>query len=125
SEGQPMLLDFNLAADAKQHDPARAGGTLAYMAPEQLEPFLDRKPRIDARSDVYSLGMVLYELLTGRHPFPPLAGPTREALPQMVQQRHQAPSLVRPWNAAVTPAVEAVVRRCLEADPDRRYQTAR
>src|SRR5262249_55620958 len=70
--GRPLLLDFNLSADAAAV-PAHLGGTVPYMAPEQLEAFLARRPagaaRLDARADLFSLGVILYELLTGRHPF--------------------------------------------------------
>jgi tetratricopeptide (TPR) repeat protein len=70
--GRPLLLDFNLSADAVS---PHLGGTLPYMAPEQLEAFLGRgagAPRPDGRADLFSLGVILYELLTGRHPFGPV-----------------------------------------------------
>ncbi len=69
-EGQPMLLDFNLAEDVKAPGEAgRVGGTLPYMAPEHLAAYQGRPVDVDARSDIYALGVILYELLTGRHPF--------------------------------------------------------
>src|SRR5207247_8782205 len=71
-EGQPMLLDFNLAEDTKLRGSAAAallGGTLPYMAPEHLEAFQNGKREVDPRSDVYALGILLYELLAGRFPF--------------------------------------------------------
>src|SRR5262249_44859764 len=71
--GIPMLLDFNVSEDVKQRGPAGAGlgGTLPYMAPEQMTGFVTPSPTpLDGRCDVYSLGIVLYELLTGRFPFP-------------------------------------------------------
>src|SRR5207249_109242 len=72
-DGQPMLLDFNLSDDARlQGSPAAAGmgGTLPYMSPEQLRAFVDRTRSLDARTDLYALGVILYELLTRKHPFP-------------------------------------------------------
>src|SRR5207253_1309136 len=69
-----------------------------------------------ARSDVYSLGVMAYELLTCRHPFPHQAARPAD--------RAAAPPLRR-FNRAVTPAVDSIVRHCLEADPRRRYQGAR
>src|SRR5207247_10908638 len=70
-EGQPMLLDFNLAEDVKLRGSAAAaliGGTLPYMAPEHLEAFRGGKRAVDGRSDVYALGIILYELLAGHFP---------------------------------------------------------
>src|SRR5262249_50565165 len=71
-DGQPMLLDFNLSEDTKLRSTAaaaRVGGTLPYMAPEQLEAFRTKSPPpADGRSDLYGLGVQLYELLSGPHP---------------------------------------------------------
>ena len=70
-EGQPMLLDFNLSEDLKVRSGAAAaiGGTLPYMSPEHLDAFRGGARPVDARSDLYSLGVILYELLAGRRPF--------------------------------------------------------
>src|SRR5262249_56245954 len=74
ADGQPMLLDFNLAQRVHA-DPASAmlGGTVAYMAPEHLRALARQETvqarAVDARADVYSLGMVLFEMLTGARPF--------------------------------------------------------
>jgi serine/threonine protein kinase/Tfp pilus assembly protein PilF len=126
-DGQPMLLDFNLSEDtAKQTDvlTAHVGGTLPYMAPEHLEAFGGTWCEVDARSDIYSLGVILYELLTGRTPFVRRSGPTESIVPDMVAERRKAAPFVRCYNKAVSPAAEAIVRKCLEPDPGRRYQTA-
>jgi serine/threonine protein kinase/tetratricopeptide (TPR) repeat protein len=127
-DGQPMLLDFNLAEDTGdvENSAARMGGTVPYMAPEQLESFLgERKRPVDARSDIYALGTILYELLGGRHPFP-LEGPRlREAAQAAHARRLQAPPPLRAANPAVSPAVESIVMRCLAPDPVARYQSAR
>jgi serine/threonine protein kinase/Tfp pilus assembly protein PilF len=127
-EGQPMLLDFNLAEDTKRRTSASAallGGTLPYMAPEQLRGFQGDSRPLDGRSDLYALGVILYELLTGRHPFPVHSGPARDVLADMVGDRQAAPPRLRGWNRAVTPAIESIIRRCLEPEPDCRYQSAR
>jgi serine/threonine protein kinase/Tfp pilus assembly protein PilF len=126
-DGQPLLLDFNLSEDTKRPACASAalvGGTLPYMAPEHLEAFQGGKRRVDARSDIYSLGVLLFELLAGRHPFPEHRAPLRELLPRMIGDRERAPA-VRAGNPAVTPAAAAILQHCLEPDPERRYQTAR
>jgi serine/threonine protein kinase/tetratricopeptide (TPR) repeat protein len=126
-EGQPMLLDFNLSEDTKEQSRASrayVGGTLPYMAPEHLEA-LEGGPRpVDARSDLYSLGVILFELLTGRHPFPVRRGSSSSVLTALQADRRGPAPALRCWNKTVSPAVESIVRRCLEADPDRRYQSA-
>jgi serine/threonine protein kinase len=133
-DGQPILLDFNLAQDTKvRSTPAAAqpGGTLPYMAPEQIDAFRSSKPAgagrhsLDGRADLYALGTLLFELLSGRLPFEALRGPIDEVLPRLQEQRRQPPPSLRAANPAVSPAVEAIVRRCLEPDRERRYPSAR
>jgi eukaryotic-like serine/threonine-protein kinase len=127
-EGQPMLLDFNAAEDTKRAPGtivAWVAGTLPYMAPEQLAALHGTQAPVDARCDLFAFGVIMFELLTGRYPFQcrnPQMGLISEPL---MADRRGAPPRVRIWNAAVTPALEAIVRRCLEPDPTRRYQTAR
>jgi serine/threonine protein kinase/tetratricopeptide (TPR) repeat protein len=126
-EGQPMLLDFNLSQDVKlsSGEAAFVGGTLPYMAPEQLRAFRHGGAAADARSDVYSLGTILFELLTGRQPFPFRTGTVEGVLDDMVLDRLGRPPRLRGLNRAVSPAVESIVRHCLEPEPARRYQSAR
>lgn len=127
-EGQPMLLDFNLAVNSKvRNNPSGAviGGTLPYMAPEHLEAFRGGTQPVDGRGDIYALGIILFELLSRRHPFQPLQGPMRNAIPEMIEERRQPPPSLRRWNPTLPPAVESVVRHCLEGDPERRYPSAR
>lgn len=126
-EGQPMLLDFNLSEDSKVRDnPSAAliGGTLPYMAPEHLDAFRGSKRPLDGRTDLYALGIILFELLTLRHPFANLRGGLDMVIPRMIEERRQTPPELRRWNRAVSPAVESIIRHCLEADPQQRYQTA-
>ena len=89
----PQLLDFNLAHDPHSADQARAalrGGTLPYMAPEQLDAYLDpeRWDTVGAAAELYSLGLLMHELLTGaasrapRPETPPASGDPRVARPQ-------------------------------------------
>jgi tetratricopeptide (TPR) repeat protein len=123
-DGEPLLLDFNLAADQSGHI-ARLGGTLPYMAPEHLASFQGNgKGEADSRSDIYALGVVLYECLTAKHPFPIRSGSLDDSLIQMLADRQAAPISVRQLNPAVTPGLAAIVHKCLEADPSRRYQRA-
>jgi tetratricopeptide (TPR) repeat protein len=130
-DGQPMLLDFNLAQQAHA-DPASAtlGGTVAYMAPEHLRALARHEAvlvrAVDARADIYSLGMVLYEMLTGVRPFDQSASYT--PLPMLieamaVERSVKVPSL-RQARPDVPWGLESVVRKCLDPDPKRRYQKA-
>ncbi len=124
----PMLLDFNLAADTKgavEATVAKLGGTLPYMAPEHLEAFRDPARTVDGRCDVYSLGVVMYELLSGRRPYGTPRGPVKEALDEMIRNRRNAPENLCNFDKDITPAIDAIVQKCLQADPAARYQTAR
>jgi serine/threonine protein kinase len=127
--GRPLLADFNLAEATRQDGPGGAGvgGTLAYMAPEHLDGFRLRDPGlVDDRSDLYSLGVVLFEMLAGKRPFVGVSGdvPAGEALRALAaERRRQAPS-PRRWEPDVPPALDRVIRRCLEPEPGRRYRGA-
>ena len=125
--GHPMLLDFNLSVDHK-HDhavmAARVAGTLPYMAPEQLSAMTRGDWMADEQTDVFSFGIILCELLTGRELARCPSGPGADALDAMLAERCRPP-MVCSANAAVSPGTESIVRRCLEPDPCRRYQSAR
>jgi len=90
-------------------------GTLPYMSPEQL-----RGRAVDARTDIYALGMVLYEMATGRRPF------FGETSPQLIDEiLHSPPPLPREVNAKVAAKLEEIILKCLEKDPEDRFQTAK
>jgi tetratricopeptide (TPR) repeat protein len=109
------------------------GGTIPYMAPEQLAAFRGSHIPIDHRADIFALGIILYELLTRRSPFPLPASPPAMAsdaeidafIDNVLHSRQAAPAPARLHNRSVTPAVDSILRRALEADPTRRYQSAR
>jgi serine/threonine-protein kinase len=113
--GEVVIMDFGLAAvaDALEGVEAR-NGTPAYMAPEQL-----RGESVTARSDIYSLGLVIYELFTGKRAF------EADTMAELVRmQETSRPAAITSIAAEVDPAVEKVVQRCLHSDPAQRPQTA-
>jgi hypothetical protein len=119
-DGRVKVLDFGIArvadGDAGGERLTSEGaiiGTPAYMAPEQL-----RGDEVDARADQFTFGVVLYEMLCGAHPF---AAPTRTATQARILTA-EPPPLAQAGHPEM-PALERVVRRCLEKDPARRYPT--
>jgi serine/threonine protein kinase len=117
--GQLSINDFGLARILEQPGMTMTGefvGTPAYMSPEQITA--GRIPT-DHRTDIYSLGATLYEMLTLELPFP---GSSREqVLAQIVQKEPKAP---RRLDKTVPVDLETICLKCLEKDPDRRYQSA-
>lgn len=128
--GLVKMLDFGLAkvirpetsdeTDPTVHLGAQTAvgivmGTVSYMSPEQA-----LGQRIDQRSDIFSLGVVIYEMLTGRLPFD--GSSTTEIIDSII---HKEPIAIARFNYDVPPELERIARKCLEKDRQRRYQTAR
>jgi hypothetical protein len=113
---RPRLIDFGLAVPVASAALAEVAGTLAYMPPEQAR---GEAERIDPRTDVYGLGAILYELLTGR---PPHQGATRQELWQAACAGDVVPP--REVNRRVPRAVNDLCQRCLAKDPSRRFASA-
>ena len=126
--GRPLLADFNVSIGAEKNQANKGvGGTLGYMAPEQLALFLKQptEAHVEGRSDIYSLGVVLFELLTGRLPFELPEGSVSFAttLEHLRKQQMFSPDLS--WAAEnLPPVIERIIRRCLNPQPERRYKDA-
>jgi serine/threonine protein kinase/tetratricopeptide (TPR) repeat protein len=124
SDGRLKILDFGLAAplpavpDSTTTETATSvpafSGTVPYMAPEQL-----RGDVADERSDIYSAGVVLYEITTGRVPF------AHSALPALIDAiLHATPLRPMQLRPEISPRLEEIVLKCLDREPSRRYQRA-
>ncbi len=124
AKGVAKVLDFGLAKLLHPVDEGTtealtdshvAAGTLPYMSPEQLkgEP-------IDARADIYTIGAVLYEMATGRRAFP--ENQTSRLIDAIL---HQPPVAPRPLNSRISLELESIILKCLDKDPDQRYQSAK
>lgn len=122
-DGSTIILDFNLAADQTDPSIQIAGGTLPYMSPQQLA-CLDAKPDIDCRDDVFSVGVVLHEMLTGTLPFSS-PSPTQEIdLQRLIEQRRTMPNSPRRLNPRVSPGLESIISRCIAPERETRYASA-
>lgn len=128
NKGYVKLLDFGLARIQKIPDgsefsqvqtwtkskPGVVAGTISYMSPEQA---LGKK--IDHRTDIFSMGVIFYEMATGQKPFTG-SNPT-ETIDKIV---HGQPESITRFNYNVPQELERIIRKCLEKEPDRRYQSA-
>jgi TolB-like protein/Tfp pilus assembly protein PilF/predicted Ser/Thr protein kinase len=122
-KGRAKILDFGLAKLLRPVeegttetliDSQAAAGTLPYMPPEQLtgEP-------VDARADIYTIGAVLYEMATARRAF------QEEQTSRLIDAiLHQPPVAPRALNSRISTELETIILKCLDKDPDRRYQSA-
>jgi len=124
ADGRLKILDFGLAklvqpvsssapTDSLSED-GRFAGTLPYMAPEQV-----RGEKLDARTDIWAAGAVLYVMATGHRPF---RGPGLHVMDQIL---HQEPALPSSMNPQMSAALDAAVLKCLDKQPENRYQSAR
>jgi serine/threonine protein kinase/tetratricopeptide (TPR) repeat protein len=118
-KGKPVVTDFGLAKEVERADgPTRSGqlvGTPAYMPPEQA-----RGEPVDPRVDVYSLGAILYECLTGR---PPFVAPSLPLL--MSKLEGEDPTPIQKLVPGIPPDLETICLTCLEKEPEQRYSTAK
>ena len=122
--GNPYILDFGLAKLAPHEADAAAMtmtgqfvGSLQWASPEQTE---GSPSRIDLRTDVYSLGVILYQILTGRFPYD-VTGTMREVMDRILTAEPTRPGTIR---RQINDEVETIVLKCLTKERERRYQTA-
>jgi serine/threonine-protein kinase len=116
----PYVLDFGIVHEYGSPGLTEAGeliGTPGYMSPEQAR---GEAQHVDRRSDVFSLGAILYEILGGSPAFP---GDGRLAI--LIKVLHESPRPLRRLVPSLPPDVETIVMRCLEREPPRRYESAR
>lgn len=116
-DGNARIMDFGIARFVDTDRMTGSGvmiGTPEYMSPEQAE-----LKEVDKRADIYSLGVVLYEMVTGRVPF---EGET----PLSVAMKHktETPKNVRELNALISVGLSKVILKCMEKDPNKRYQSS-
>ena len=122
-KGEPYILDFGLAKSSNDTDTSAATltgrflGTPAWASPEQAQGV---SCNVDIRSDVYSLGVILYQMLTGRFPYK-VTGSTQEVLDRIKKSEPLRP---RDIHKKIDDEVETIVLKCLQKDPERRYQSA-
>lgn len=115
---KPYLIDFGLAKELYQPYLTEYGsilGTPCYMSPEQAS---GESSKLDCRTDIYSLGATLYELLVDR---PPFSG--ENALSILVKVINQQPIALREIDSSISTELERIVLKCLEKDPKNRYQS--
>ncbi len=133
AEGVPKLADFNISFSSQVTGTTPAayfGGSLAFMSPEQLEAYDPTHPRLpeslDEKSDIYSLGLMLWELLTGVRPFPdlPVTAGWSTLLKQMILQRKSGTSLRETPQHLPPDCPEhlvTVLQKCLAPAPEERW----
>ncbi|HID75973.1 MAG TPA: serine/threonine protein kinase, partial [Planctomycetaceae bacterium] len=127
--GRPMLLDFNLAGGPEVLR-RRLGGTLPYMAPEQIEAMVSGQAALPAAlavaSDLFGLGVILYELVSGRLPFGPVSvkGRLNEVAAKLLRRQRQGPWPLEKTHPQIDPCLARLIHRCLAYEAENRPASA-
>ena len=117
AQGRVVVMDFGLARSIASDGMTRTGlmvGTMEYMSPEQAQA-----KELDARSDIFTVGLILYELLTGKMPFQ-----ADSAVASLLKRTQERAAPVSNHDAAIPRSLSSIVSKCLERDPQLRYQNA-
>jgi serine/threonine protein kinase/Tfp pilus assembly protein PilF len=115
--GRVVVMDFGLARSVASDGMTRTGmmvGTMEYMSPEQAQA-----KNLDARSDIFTVGLIFYELLTGKMPYE-----ADSAVASLLKRSREQAAPVSSHNAAIPRSLSSVVAQCLELEPELRYQSA-
>ncbi len=122
NDGEPALLDFNLSHSLDHQPIKHIGGTLPYMAPESYRALMGQVVAPKRGSDIFGLGVMLFEFVTGRLPFPTPRSSAAVDLEPAIRLRKQAPD----WQAedVVTPGLKSIINRALAFEPNDRYASA-
>jgi tetratricopeptide (TPR) repeat protein len=116
-QGRILVMDFGLARSLESDGMTKTGavlGTMEYMSPEQA-----LGGAIDQRSDLFTVGLIFFELLTGKMPFK-----AETALASLLKRVHERAVPISSLDSAIPVAVQQIVAKCLERDPNQRYQNA-
>ena len=116
ADDHALIMDFGISASADDASSGSVVGTLEYMAPEQ-----SKGVAVDHRSDIYALGLILYEMLTGPRRVP--ATTPQERIEAMRDRTSRGLAAIRERDASISEPVAAIVMRCLELDTSARFQS--
>jgi eukaryotic-like serine/threonine-protein kinase len=121
NDGEPALIDFNLSKDSELKQPSWVGGTLPYMSPEQLKLMLGQRFQTSTRSDIFSFGLILFEVIENKLPFPAPLSAAEIDIAAAIAVRSTP---IRFTNNHTSAGLRAIVVKCLQFEPENRYASA-
>ena len=122
NDGEPALLDFNLSQSLHNQSAKCVGGTLPYMSPESYRALMLQEVTANIASDIYGLGVMLFEFVNGRLPYGVPKAPAPIDLQLAIEERKNEPG----WyvDDTVSPGLRSIINHCLAFEPENRYATA-